>query len=500
MDASFNTETFCQTEKTRGKEIMSSVPGKTKKFSSFSSWFDDLVMEAKILDARYPVKGFIVYRENGFRAIKNIERIMEDLLHETGHEAVNFPDVISEDMFAKEAEHIKGFTTEVFWIERGGGSRLERRLILRPTSETAMYPMFPYWIRSHADLPFKIHQSVPVYRYETKATRPLLRLREFLWNEGHTAHATAEDAERQVKEGVDIYQHVYNEACLSYILLKRPDFDKFPGAEYSLAFDTWNPDGKVNQIGTVHNLGTNFAKVFNIMFEDKDGARRHVHQTCYGAGYTRILAAIIAQHGDDHGCVFPPAIAPIQVIVIPIVFKEKEQDIIDHAKNVYESIRPSFRAAIDEREDITPGEKFYYWEKMGVPIRVEVGPKEMESGILTVVRRDTLERHSVQQDQILERIQITLDRIKENLKVQSAEKMKESIADARSKKQVATLLAKRKIARIQWCGSQACAEDLTQEVAGEIRGTRADIEETPEDGCLVCGGEAKAVAYVARAY
>jgi len=500
LDASFNTETFCQSKKARGKGKMSTAPTRRKKFSSFSAWFDDLVMEAKILDARYPVKGFIIYRENGFRLIENIKRVMEDLLHETGHEAVNFPDVISEDMFSKEAEHIKGFGTEVFWIERGGESRLERKLVLRPTSETAMYPMFPYWIRSHADLPFKIHQSVPVYRYETKATRPLLRLREFLWNEGHTAHATAEEAERQVQEGVNIYRQVYSKACLSYLLLKRPDFDKFPGAEYSLAFDTWNPDGKVNQIGTVHNLGTNFAKVFNIMFEDRDGARRYVHQTCYGAGYTRILAAIIAHHGDDHGCVFPPALAPVQVVVIPVVFKEREQDILDYARNVYESVRPSFRAAIDERKDITPGEKFYYWEKMGVPIRIEVGPREMESGIPTVVRRDTLERESVRQDEIVEIIRRTLDRLEENLRVQSAEKMKESIADVTSKKQVATLLSRRKIARIQWCGSQVCAENLSQEVTGEIRGTRADIPEVPEGKCLVCGGEAKVVAYAARAY
>ena len=295
-----------------------------EKEKQFGEWYDKVLSEANILDDRYPVKGFTVYRGWGHRIVREFARMLEEKLEAAGHEPMLFPVVIPEESFGKESEHIKGFESEVFWITRGGSDELPRKLLLRPTSETAIYPLFKYWIRSHADLPLKMHQTCTIYRYETKATRPLLRAREFLWNEAHTAHDSEEDAERQVREGAEIYRQVYERLGLHYVLLKRPDFDKFHGAVYSIAFDAWNPDGKVNQIGTVHNLGDKFAKAFELTYEDDRGGQRHVFQTCYGFGMGRVLAALVAQHGDDHGLVLPPEISPIQVIIIPIPYRGYE--------------------------------------------------------------------------------------------------------------------------------------------------------------------------------
>ncbi|MBS7615225.1 proline--tRNA ligase, partial [Candidatus Bathyarchaeota archaeon] len=340
---------MCESGKT-GKPMFADVY-LMKKFQGFSEWFDDVLFNAEIVDNRYPIKGFNVYKSWGAKIAKRITSMLEDLLDASGHDPMLFPVAISEDAFAKEAKHIKGFAAEVFWITHAGKRKLDKKMLLRPTSETAMYPMFAQWIRSHADLPLKVYQSVCVYRYETKATRPLLRMREFLWNEAHTAHENWDSAEKQVKEAIAIYTNVFERLGLAYYLLKRPDFDKFAGAEYSIAFDSWNPDGRVNQIGTVHNLGENFASAFGITYEDADGTHRNVSQVCYGLGISRTLAAVIAQHGDDHGLVLPPEVAPVQVVVIPIPYKETEGEVEAYAKMVYEAVeKAGFRVKLDDRE------------------------------------------------------------------------------------------------------------------------------------------------------
>jgi len=471
-----------------------------KKYENFTEWFDNILFNADILDNRYPVKGFAVYKGWGWRIIRKIIEILEAELEATGHDPMLFPVVIPEDSFAKEAEHIKGFQSEVFWITHAGDRRLVRRMLLRPTSETAMYPLFAYWIRSHADLPLKIFQSVPIYRYETKATRPLFRMREFLWNEAHTAHKDWEDAERQIREAVRIYETVFKRLGISYLILKRPDFDKFAGAVYSLAFDAWNPDGRVNQIGTVHNLGENFAKAFEITYEDIDGSHKNVVQTCYGLGISRTLAALIAQHGDDHGLVLPPEIAPIQVVVVPIPYKGVEEEIYTYSREVYEKIREAgIRVHIDE-EDKQPGEKYYYWEMFGVPIRVEVGPEDLRRRCVTLSRRDTLERIVVKFDDLISAIQNLFERIMENISERSWVTLKSMIVDAEDLESLRRIIKERKIARVCWCDRIECAERIREESSGEIRGHRFDVEEKPNRPCIICGGEAKRVVYVARAY
>ncbi|RLI36882.1 proline--tRNA ligase [Candidatus Bathyarchaeota archaeon] len=471
-----------------------------RKYQNFTEWFDELLFSAEILDNRYPVKGFAVYKSWGWRIIKRIIDMIEGELEAAGHEPVLFPVVIPEDAFSKEAEHIKGFHSEVFWITHAGDRALGRRMLLRPTSETAMYPLFAYWIRSHADLPLRIFQSVPVYRCETKATRPLLRMREFLWNEAHTAHKDWDDAERQVREAVKIYETVFDRLGLSYLILKRPDFDKFAGAVYSLAFDAWNPDGRVNQIGTVHNLGENFAKAFEITYEDVDGSHKNVVQTCYGLGLSRTLAAIIAQHGDDHGLVLPPEIAPIQVVVVPIPYKGFEEDVKEYSRQIYERIRKSgLRVHLDEKE-IQPGEKFYYWERFGVPVRVEVGPRDLKEGSVTLSRRDTLERMVVKSDEMVPSILKLFEDISRNLKERSQAALKSMIIDVEDLKNLRIVIKERKIARISWCERVECAERIKEYSEGEVRGHLFNIDEKPDRPCIACGGEAKRVVYVARAY
>ena len=471
-----------------------------KKYENFSEWFDEVLFNADILDYRYPVKGFAVYKGWGWRIVRKIIQMLEERLEASGHNPMLFPVVIPEDYFAKEAEHIEGFRAEVFWITQAGNRKLARKMLLRPTSETAMYPLFSYWIRSHADLPLKVFQSVPVYRYETKATRPLLRMREFLWNEAHTAHKDWEDAERQVQEAVRIYKEVFRRLGLGFLILKRPDFDKFAGAVYSLAFDAWNPDGRVNQIGTVHNLGENFSKAFGITYEDIEGRQRYVVQTCYGFGISRTLAAIISQHGDDHGLVLLPEIAPIQVVIVPIPYKGSEDEIKKYAKKVFERLNAAgFRVYLDET-DKTPGEKYYYWEMFGVPVRVEVGPRDVRDRHVTICERVNLKRISVAFEEAVQVIKETFEKIKRDLKDKSLSTLKDMTVDASDVESLRRAIKSKKIARVCWCGSIECAEKITEESGGEIRGHRIDIEEKPEHPCVICEREAEKVVYVARAY
>ncbi len=468
---------------------------------SFSEWYDNVLLEAKIADDRYPVKGFTVYTGWGFSVAKRIIAMLEEGLEENGNEPMQFPVVIPEDSFQKEEDHIEGFAGEVFWITHAGENVLDRRLILRPTSETAIYPMFRLWIRSHQDLPLKMHQTCNVYRYETKATRPLYRGREFLWNEGHTAHVDYSDAEAEVRKAADIYRSVYDRLGLSYITLKRPDFDKFAGADYSIAFDTWNPDGKVNQIGTVHQLGHNFAKAFELTYEDEDGEQAYATTTCYGMGFGRTLAAVIAHHGDDHGLVLPPSVAPKQIVVIPILFKGKEEQANSYARELYERLTEAgVRAVLDDDSRFNPGDKYYRWEMYGVPLRLEVGPREARDRKATLVRRDTFEKTVVDEADLINRVHELFDTIFRNLRDRDLAKLESLIVDAYDMDQLMVYMEARMIVRVNWCGDPDCAFNIKDTVSGEVRGTRWDTEEEPTGGCIMCGDPAKYVAYVSRTY
>jgi len=472
-----------------------------EKFENFSEWYDKVLLEAEIVDDRYPVKGFSVYRGWGYSIAKRIYQMLERELEETDHQPMQFPVVIPEDAFQKEEDHIEGFGAEVFWITHAGENELERRLLLRPTSETAIYPMFKLWIRSHADLPLRMHQTCNVYRYETKATRPLFRGREFLWNEAHTAHVDYEDAERQVRVGVEAYSKVYDALGLSYLILKRPDSDKFAGADYTLAFDTWNPDGKSSQIGTVHNLGENFAKAFELTYENDEGNQTHVSTTCYGMGMGRTLAATMAHHGDDNGLVLPPAVAPRQVVIVPIPFKGKEEAVYEYSRKVRDALKEAgMRVELDDDNRLRPGEKYYKWEMFGVPVRIEIGPREAESEMVTLVRRDTKKKSKAELASLITEVQSLFKEIHENLASKSWERLKNEQADAESLEELRRHMDDRKIVRVNWCGDDHCAFEIKDQVAGEVRGTLWERHEEPTGPCVVCGDKGQYIAYVSRTY
>ena len=303
--------------------------------TDFSEWFHDILEEAEIIDMRYPIKGMHVWLPQGFKIRKHTLNILRDILDED-HEEVLFPLLIPEDELAKEAIHVKGFEDEVYWITHGGLTKLNKKLALRPTSETAMYPMFSLWVRSHSDLPMKFYQVVNTFRYETKHTRPLIRVREITtFTEAHTIHINKEDTENQVNRAVEIYKMFFDALGIPYVITTRPEWDKFPGADYTVAFDTLLNDGKTLQIGTVHNLGQTFARTFDITYETESGEHEYVYQTCYGLS-DRVIASILGVHGDEKGLCIPPAVSPYQIVIVPIIFKKGGEEVLKFCKEIKE--------------------------------------------------------------------------------------------------------------------------------------------------------------------
>ncbi len=461
------------------------------KKTSFSNWFNDLLIDAQIMDVRYPIKGLYVWFPFGFKLRKLTYDILRSLL-DRDHEEAYFPLLIPENELLKESEHIKGFEEEVFWVTRGGFGELDIPLALRPTSEAAIYPMFSIWIRSHADLPLKIYQLVNAFRYETKHTRPLIRLREITsFTEAHTAHTSWEDAELQTDAAVDLYKEFYDRLGIPYIVSRRPTWDKFPGADYTLAFDTLMPDGKSLQVGTIHHLGTNFAKTFDITYEDRDGKQQFVNQTCYGIS-ERCIAAVISVHGDDKGLILPPEIAPVQVVIIPIYSKQADSEAILKACSEIRHELSHYRVVLDT-DDIRPGAKFYKWEKQGVPIRLEIGPKDLSKGSVTLVRRDTRKKESVKRSEMQSRLEQAMCDMLENI----AEKARAFLVSHMVAIEIPEQArGKRGIFQISWCGSESCGRKIQELSDADVLG-----EAKPMEGrCPVCNAPTTVRALLARPY
>jgi prolyl-tRNA synthetase len=477
---------------------MSEELGMKNKKSNFGEWYLEVLEKAEIVDMRYGVKGFTIYLPLGMLAIREIYNFFHDALEDKNHQPVLFPVVIPKSALSKEAEHIKGFEHEVFWITKGGKEKLEEELCLRPTSETAFYPMYSIWIRSHQQLPLKLYQSVSMYRHETKMTKPLMRGREFLWIETHTAQKNWEDAEKQVKEDIEIFKRVMQSLAIPFVVLRRPDWDKFPGAEHTYAFETILPDGKSLQIGTTHNLGEKFAKVFKIQYTDENGKKKYVNQTCFGPGISRILGALVSMHGDDKGMIFPPSIAPIQIVITPIYTGITRAKVMEKCGEILGILEKKFRIHLDDREQYTPGFKFHEWELKGVPLRIEIGPKDIDEKKVSIVRRDFLERTSVDEDKLEEQILEILDSIGFQLNKKAQEKM--IINDANDYKEIKEKLKEGGFIRIYFCMQEKCAEKLKKETTTEVRGTLALANNKPKEKCAICGNKAKEVVYIAKAY
>ena len=468
--------------------------------TSFSEWFHNILEEAEIIDIRYPIKGMHVWQPQGFKIRKHMLDILRNILDET-HEEVLFPLLIPEDELAKEAIHVKGFEEEVYWITHGGLTELNKKLALRPTSETAMYPMFALWVRSHSDLPFRFYQIVNTFRYETKHTRPLIRVREITtFKEAHTVHATMEECEEQVQTAVKIYKEFFDTLGIPYSVSKRPPWDKFPGAEYTMAFDTILPDGKTLQIGTVHNLGQTFAKTFDITYETAEGEHEYVYQTCYGVS-DRVIASIIGIHGDEKGLCLPPAVAPYQVVIIPIIFKKGAEEVLKYCKETADILRKTgLRVHFDDR-DIRAGKKYYEYEMRGIPLRLEIGPRDIENKNAVTFRRDTMEKGTISLDSndFIPEINALLNEISQNMKDKAWESFDKHIRSAKTVEEAAETIETHKgLVTFQWCGDEECGKELEEKVRVDILGIQ-DENATPGQ-CINCGKPASCNTLIAKTY
>ncbi|MEM5814545.1 MAG: proline--tRNA ligase [Candidatus Aenigmatarchaeota archaeon] len=473
-----------------------------RKAANFTEWYYEVVQKADVVDTRFGVKGFTVFMPTAMLVMDEMFKMLEGALQAAGHQPLHFPVVIPETEFKKESSHIKGFEEEVFWITHAGKNKLEERLVLRPTSETAMYPMYSLWVRSHQQLPMKFYQKGSVYRYETKMTKPLLRSREFIWLEAHDVQKTKEDSIKQVEEDMAIFREVVTDGlCVPTLLLKRMEWDKFPGADSTYAFEAVMPDGNVLQIGTTHDLGQKFAKVFGIQFLDENGKKQYAYQTCFGPGISRILGAMIGIHGDDRGLILPPAVAPIQAVIVPIFTKESKAAVFAKCGEVLGWLsEKDFRVHFDSREQYTPGFKFHEWELKGVPVRIEVGPRDIEDGTISLVRRDFLERTVIPEEKLAEQLMETMDSITFQLHKRANEMM--LIQGADDYKTLKERLKAGGFVRMPFCLQEACDEKLKADTGAEVRGTLFGDVSKPSAGakCAICGKPAKATVYAAKAY
>ncbi len=462
-----------------------------KKEENFSDWYNEVVEENGLTDKRYPIKGMNVWPPYGWKTMLLIDAIVRREFDSRGHDEVNFPLLIPEDQFEKEKEHIKGFDSQVFWVTKAGDNELDIRLLLRPTSETAMYPLFATWIRSHADLPLRIYQIVNTFRYETKQTRAFIRVREIHFIEGHTCHATFEDAERQINEDIEIMRDIAKGLCLPFRIHTRPDWDKFPGAFYTKAIDTLLPDGRTLQIASIHQYRSNFAVPYGIYFEEEDGTRKPVFQTTFGLS-ERMLGAVVAVHGDDMGLVMPPPIAPVQAVVVPVPVKGEAGSIGGEAEKVWKRLSAAgVRARLDSR-DIRPGNKYYEWERKGVPLRIEVGRREAAEKFVTAVRRDSGEKSRIDGASLEDGVKELLDEISDSLRRRAAEKEKLLEKEAAALADIGPGLN-----MVWWCGSEECGKGIDEKTGSSILG----IPEGKQEGsgrCIVCGKETGTRAAVSR--
>ena len=462
------------------------------KGEDFSEWYNEIIERAGLRDKRYPVKGMDVWTPYGWAAMRLVDDLIRRELTRTAHQEVNFPLLIPETEFRKEAEHIRGFEDEVYWVTHAGKNELDIRMCLRPTSETAMYPIFALWIRSHADLPLKVFQIVSTFRYDTKQTRTFLRVREIHFFESHTAHVDAEDAERQIYEDLEIMERLGRDLCIPYLVLRRPEWDKFPGSFYSLAADAYTAAGRTLQVATFHHYRDNFAKAYNVTYEAEDGSRRFAHQTTYGMS-ERLLGAVVAIHGDDRGIVLPPAVAPVQVVLVPIPEKGRQDVILEEARKLAAELGEHVRVKLDER-DIRPGAKFFEWEQRGVPLRVELGPRDLADGVVTLIRRDATERSTVARADAVRAVVDVIRLIQADLYGRAERDLRAHIVDIATPEE-----AREAINRIGWCGAESCGQQVEADTGMSLLGMPF-VRESYEGTCIVCGKPTDTPAYLARTF
>lgn len=485
---------------------MSELGVTVKKDEDFAEWYIQVVLKSNLLDYA-PMKGFIVLRPYGYAIWERIREVADKRFRETGHQNAFLPTLIPESLLSKEAEHFEGFKPEVFWVTHAGNDELGERLALRPTSETLAYEIFARWIRSYRDLPLKINFWNTALRAEIKSTKPLIRTSEFLWQEGHTVHASREEAEQEAMLMLSIYKEIMEEyLAIPVIAGYKSDKEKFVGAEYTLTLEALMPDGRALQMGTSHNLGQNFSRPFNIKFLGRNDKEQYAWQTSWGISW-RLIGAMIMVHGDDKGLILPPRIAPIQMVIIPIFYGDESKDsVLEKCKNVYSMLKDRFRVHLDDREEYTPGYKFNDWELKGIPLRVEIGPRDVRQGRIVLARRDDGKKVAVGDEELLDAVAGALEDIQNSLYARALEFLREHTFSASNYEEFKEYV-ERGFVKVYWCGSQECEARIKEETGADIRvipfnADSAD-KEGVEDGdgrCIYCSKSAEKVAYFAKAY
>lgn len=460
----------------------------------FAQWYTDVVRKAELIDYS-SVKGCMVIKPAGYAIWENIQKELDRRFKETGVENVYMPMFIPESLLQKEKDHVEGFAPEVAWVTHGGLEPLQERMCVRPTSETLFCDFYARDIQSHRDLPKLYNQWCSVVRWE-KTTRPFLRSREFLWQEGHTAHATAEEAEERTIQMLNLYADFCEEVlAMPVIRGKKTDKEKFAGAEATYTIEALMHDGKALQSGTSHNFGDGFAQAFEIQYTDKDNTLKYVHQTSWGMT-TRLIGAIIMVHGDDNGLVLPPRIAPVQVMVVPI--QQKKEGVLEKADWIKEQLS-AFRVKVDDT-DKSPGWKFSESEMRGIPVRVEIGPKDIAAGQAVLVRRDTHEKTIVALDELAQKTGELLETIqKDMLERARAHRDSHTYEAVDLETFIKTIEEKPGFVKAMWCGSQEC-EDKIKEITGATSRCMPFAQENLSDQCICCKKPAQKMVYWGKAY
>ena len=461
--------------------------------TDFPRWYTDVVIKTQLVDYG-PVKGTMVIRPYGYAIWENIQKELDARFKATGHQNAYFPMLIPYSFMTREAEHVEGFAPEVAVVTVGGGEELAEPLVIRPTSETVIGEMYSKWLQSYRDLPILINQWANVVRWE-KTTRPFLRTSEFLWQEGHTAHASEEEAMEETMKMLGIYKE-FAETCLAIPVFtgRKTEKEKFAGAVATFGMEAMMHDGKSLQAGTSHYLGQNFAKAFDIRFLDKDGTHKYAYTTSWGVS-TRLIGALIMAHGDKRGLIIPPVVAPVQAIIVPIA--AKKPGVLEAAADLKAKLQAAGIRADADVSDNSPGWKFNEWEMKGVPLRIEIGPRDIEAGKMVLVRRDTHEKTEAPLENAAETVQALLSEVQANLLELARRRKEERVVTAETVEELLRGVEGGNFVKAGWCGCRECEDKIKEQTAASAR---VIVEGEHAGKCVCCGKEAKQVVLFARAY
>ncbi len=470
------------------------------KNDDFSEWYTQVVLKAELADYA-PVKGLIVLRPDGYSIWESIKSALDEKFKKEGIRNGFLPVLIPESLLSKEKKHFAGFNPEAFWVTHSGENEIGDRLALRPTSETLAYSMYSKWIKSWRDLPLKINFWNTALRAEIKATKPFIRNSEFLWQEGHTVHTTADEAEKEVLKILEIYKNtVENELAIPVITGRKSEKEKFVGAVYTTTMESLMPDGKALQMGTSHFLGQNFSKPFDVKYSDKDNVENYAWQTSWGVSW-RLIGGMIMVHGDNKGLVLPPKVSPIQVIIVPIYYSENDsKKVTDKANEIEKALLDKkIRVHLDKRNELTPGFKFHDWELKGIPLRIEIGPKDIEKNKVVIATRHNREKTDLAIDKISDNIIEILQKIQKEMFDEAKKILQDKSIRIEDYTKFKEELEKGGFLYAPWCGDENCEEKIKDETGAEIRVIPFD-DKNEKQKCIICGNESTSTPIFARGY